>query len=252
MSRLPTERFTDRVENYARHRPGYPPELLAAIQEETGLGPGQTVADVGSGTGIFSAALLGLGCRVIGVEPNAAMRAVAEAALPGEDFTSSGGTAEVTGLPDMCADAWCAAQAFHWFDPARARAEARRILRPPGPALLVWNTRKLDATPFLRDYEALLCRFGTDYLEVGHRQVDEARLRQFYGSTWSRHIFDHVQHLDWDGLRGRLLSSSYVPGPEHPGHAHMLHALQHLFAKHQQDDEVEMQYEAELYCGSLR
>ena len=169
----PTQRFSSRVENYVRFRPGYPPAVLDVLRAECALTRDSVVADVGSGTGIFSEFLLGAGCTVLGVEPNDEMRRAAEGTLARQTrFRSVPGTAEATTLPERSVDLVTAAQAFHWFDRARTRAEFRRILKPRGWTALVWNDRQLDSTPFLRGYEALLQRFGTDYLAVLDREID--------------------------------------------------------------------------------
>lgn len=130
-ARDPTRRFSDRVENYVRYRPGYPRALLECLAREHGLDPAHAVADIGSGTGILSELLLRNGNAVFGVEPNAEMRAAAERLLRGQaKFHSVDGRAEATTLPTASVDWITAAQAFHWFDVSAARREFRRILRP--------------------------------------------------------------------------------------------------------------------------
>ncbi len=129
----PTRRFRGRAELYARHRPGYPGEVVTLLEDECGLRAGSVVADLGSGTGILAAMLLARGCRVFGVEPNADMRAEGARALAAQEgFVSVDGRAEATTLPDASVDLVTAAQAFHWFDRPRARAEFARILKPGG------------------------------------------------------------------------------------------------------------------------
>ena len=245
-------RFDSRVANYAAYRPGYPPELIAFLRDELGLGPGSVVADVGSGTGILSGMLLGEGCRVLAVEPNDSMREAAEAALGGDpNFASVNGTAEATTLEDASVDLVTAAQAFHWFDAERARAEVRRILRPRGRAVVVWNNRRTDSTAFLRDYESLLRRFGTDYAQVAATYGDENSLRKFFTRGYEVKQFDNFQLFDFDGLKGRLLSASYVPLAGHPSHEPMLAELRRVFDAHQQDGRVRIEYDADVYYGKL-
>lgn len=246
-----TRRFSDRVENYVRYRPGYPPRLLDALVEGAGLAAGSAVADLGSGTGISAELLLGSGCEVFAVEPNAAMRAAAEARLGGEPrFHSVDGTAEATGLPDASVDLVAAGQAFHWFDRERSRLEMRRILRA-GPVALFWNSRRTGSTPFLRDYEALLRRFGTDYERIDHTRIGADSLAPFFGGPFERRVFPNRQVFDHDGLRGRLLSSSYAPAPGHPDHEPMLAELRRLFDRRQEDGRVTFEYDTELYLGRL-
>lgn len=245
-------RFDSRVANYAAYRPSYPPELIEFMRDELGLGSGSVVADVGSGTGILSEMLLGAGCRVFAVEPNAAMRAAAEAALGGDaNFVSVAGTAEATTLEDASLDFATAAQAFHWFDTEKARAEFRRILKPAGWAVVVWNNRRTDSTAFLRDYEQLLRRFGTDYAQVAATYGDENSLRKFFASNYQSKQFDNFQLFDFDGLKGRLLSASYVPLAGHPSHEPMLAELRRVFDAHQQNGRVRIEYDTDVYYGRL-
>ncbi len=248
-----TSRFSNRVENYVRYRPGYPPEVLQTLKSECGLHRQQAVADVASGTGIWTRILLENGNPVFAVEPNAEMRAAGErllAAFPG--FTSVVATAEETGLPDHSVDFVTAAQAAHWFDRARARREFIRILRPGGWLVLMWNERVTDTTAFLREYEKLLVKYGTDYEEIRHqRTVDE--IHQFFDpGAYRQCIFDLHQEFDYAGVEGRLLSSSYAPGPGHRRHQAMLKELQHIFDVHAQNGRATFEYKTRVYFGKIR
>lgn len=247
----PTRRFSDRVADYVRYRPGYPEEVVEALAREAGLAPGSAVADVGSGTGISAALFLRFGCTVFGVEPNREMRLAAERQLASfPRFRSVDGTAEATGLPDASVDLVVAAQAFHWFHPEPTRREFARVLRPGGRVALLWNTRLTDASPFLRAYEDLLHRFGTDYGQVDHRRVDAAALREFFGGDFRSLSFPNEQRFDLAGAKGRLLSSSYAPPPGHPDHEPMLRELERIFAEHQEDGRVRFEYDTELHFAA--
>jgi hypothetical protein len=188
------------------------------------------------------------------VEPNREMREAAEAWL-GADlrFHSVAGTAEASTLPDRSVELVAAGQAFHWFDVTAARREMARVLRSPtGRVALFWNARRPDATPFLRGYEQLLLRHAIDYREVNHRNIDAATLQGFFGGGYETRVFPTEQAFDFQGLKGRLLSSSYAPPPGHPGHEPMVAALQELFAAHQEGGEVRFLYDTELFFGALR
>jgi SAM-dependent methyltransferase len=248
----PTRRFSDKVENYVRYRPGYPPEALAIIRDEAGLHPQAVIADIGSGTGLSSLLFLENGYVVHGVEPNQPMRAAAEALLASyANFHSIAGTAEATSLPSRSVDLIVAGQAFHWFDPIAARGEFLRILRPGGWAALMWNTRRSDAVTFMSGYEALLQEFGTDYRQVRHENVDPSRLRQFFCGPYIRRTAPNEQRFDMEGLRGRLLSSSYIPGPGDARYLAMLQALERLFDEHAESGRVRFVYETEIYLARL-
>jgi SAM-dependent methyltransferase len=248
-----TERFSDRVENYVRHRPSYPAGVIETLRAQAGLVAGAQVADIGSGTGIFAQLLLPHCARVYGIEPNAAMRLAGEKLLGhGRNFESRAGTAEATGLSDASVDLVTAAQAFHWFDVAACRREFQRILRPGKMVALVWNERLTEATPFLRDYENLLERHATDYAQVNHAKIDAARIAAFFGSGGHTVAeFPSEQSFDYEGLKGRLLSSSYAPNAGHPGHEPMIAELAALFSRHEQQGAVSFLYTTKLHHGRL-
>lgn len=250
----PKQRFSSRVENYVKYRPGYPAGVIQTLRTECGLSPESMVADFGSGTGLLARLFLEFGCTVYGVEPNAEMRAAGERLLAGYPrFHSLDGSAESAPLPAGSVDFATAGQAFHWFDPAAARAEFLRILRPGGWAALIWNERSIDATPFLRAYEDMLQRYGTDYREVTQRNVqqDGPALQTFFGNAFRQAHFEYLQRFDFTGVKGRLLSSSYVPEEGHPNHEPMLAELRRIFDQHQQDGEVSIVYDTVMYYGRL-
>jgi ubiquinone/menaquinone biosynthesis C-methylase UbiE len=248
----PRERFSDRVSDYVRYRPGYPRALRDHLKRLAALGPGRVVADVGSGTGIFARLLLETGASVIGVEPNAPMRAAAEQALIDEPrFSSRDGSAEATGLAEASVDLVTAAQAFHWFHPARARVELARISKPGGPVALVWNQRK--DTPFNRAYEDLLERLAPDYANVREsNRAAEPKIRAFFAPSAAKlATFDNEQHLDAEGLRGRLTSSSYAPRIDSPLFGPLVAELDALFVRHASGGRLVIAYETIVWSGRL-
>ncbi len=215
-----------------------------------GLEPGARVADLGSGTGIFTRALLEAGALVHAVEPNQAMRAVAEQELATFPLLRSReACAEQTGLPSGSVDLVTMAQAFHWFDQARVRSEVARILRPGGRSAIIWNDR-MRVRPFLSAYEDLIRRYSDDYQLVDHRRIDDAQLSAFFhpGQFMSQHV-PNRQSLDFHGLCGRLLSSSYAPMEGHPQHLPMMDELARLFARFAQDGRIEILYDTVLHHG---
>src|ERR1700686_79168 len=248
-----TSRFSDRVENYVRYRPGYPAEGLHLLQTECGLAAEHRVADIASGTGIWTRMLLENGNKVFGVEPNAEMRRAGERLLAGfPKFMSVAGTAEVTTLAEASVHFVTAAQAAHWFDRERARREFLRILKPGGWLVLLWNERLTDSTAFLRDYEQLLLTFGTDYEDVRHERTTDAVNEFFDPAPYQEHVFPMRQEFDYAGLEGRLLSSSYAPGLEHSNHRPMLHELRRIFETHAIAGPVTFDYKTRVYFGRLK
>jgi SAM-dependent methyltransferase len=247
----PTRRFGDRVANYVAARPGYPPAIVERLLAIGGWHGPVTVADLGSGTGLSALPFLDAGHRVLGVEPNAEMRAAAEAELGHRaGFVSVDGRAEATGLPRASVDLVIAAQAFHWFAVDATAREVQRILKPGGLAAVVWNLRRTGGTAFLDGYEALLRKFGTDYTEVSARYADPEALRRFFGGPFIRDDFEYLQRFDREGLRARLLSSSYTPPPGHPRHGPMLAALDALFERTAVDGLVDFAYDTCLYVAA--
>src|SRR6266436_7462908 len=254
MSQSPTARFSDRVENYVRYRPGYPPEVLDLLRAECGLRPSHVVADIASGTGAFTRLLLENGNSVFAVEPNAAMREMGIQQLESVGsnlLVSVAGTAEETTLRSASVDFVTAAQAAHWFDLPRARAEFARILRPGGWCVLIWNERCTASTPFLRDYEQLLLTYGTDYKEVRHERTTEVIHEFFAPAPYEERAFDLRQQFDFEGAAGRLLSSSYAPLSGHPNHSPMMAELERIFHAHAQKGVVEFEYNTRLFYGRL-
>jgi len=251
--RKPTERFGRRVESYVRSRPSYPADVVELLAEKCGIAPGWVVADVGSGTGILSRLLLDRGCRVYGIEPNVEMRRAGEALLATYRlFTSTDGTAEDTGLPDAAVDLVAAGQAYHWFDSKAARREFSRILQPEGWVVLIWNDRRKQGSPFLEAYEKLLLAYGTDYQEVDHTRIGHQQIQSFFGSKpIGTASFENHQRFVFEGLKARLLSSSYTPGPNHPSHTDMLRTLREIFELHEVDDHVRIEYDTLVYYGQL-
>ena len=249
-SPAPEQRFSDRVENYVRYRPSYPQDVIILLQREAALTPQSVVADVGSGTGISAELFLRAGCTVHAVEPNLEMRTAAERLLAHHPkFHSVDGNAQATTLPDQSVDFIVAAQAFHWFNTPETRTEFTRILKPGGHIALIWNERKLDATPFLRAYEQLLLTFATDYAQIRHENIDTAALGAFFNGAYATHTFGNEQHFDFEGLKGRLLSSSYAPAAGQPRHHEMIAELRRIFDAYQVSDQVCFEYDTRVHLG---
>ncbi len=246
-------RFSSRVENYARYRPGYPSGLLDILKLSCGLNGHSVIADVGSGTGLLAELFLKDGNRVIGIEPNDLMRAKAENLLTSfVNFKSLAATAENTTLADNSVDFITAGQAFHWFERQAAKREFVRILKPGGWVVLIWNARRPDATDFLRDYEALLLRYSADYAEVRHENV-EAEIAGFFSPQPMEAVsLENVQRFDFESLKGRLCSSSYAPEVENPNFDKMLTELKQTFETHNEDGTVNFEYDTRVYYGQLR
>lgn len=245
-------RFSNRADNYARYRPSYPASVIDILKSDCGLKETSTIADVGSGTGILSELFLKNGNTVFGLEPNAAMRLSGERLLQSfRNFVSVDATAEATTLEPTGVDFITAGQAFHWFDREKAKREFARILKPGGWVVLIWNERRLDSTPFLREYENLLLRYGTDYENVRHENVSGEIAQFFAPETFQLKNFENVQHFDFESLQGRTRSASYTPEPGNPSFEPMFAKLEEIFNTHKRDGIVTFEYETKVYYGHL-
>ncbi len=251
MSKLPTERFSDRVDNYVRYRPGYPPEILEMLRHECGLRRDHVIAEIASGTGIFTRLLLENGNPVIAVEPNAEMRGASshlQQLFP--NLKLMHGTAEETGLSAASVDFIMAAQAAHWFDPQKTRQEFKRILKPEGWCVLIWNERRTNGSPFLEEYENLLQTYCPEYKDKRHGKTSRIA-HAFFPEGYRERVFRNNQQFDFAGLTGRLLSSSYCPLEDHPNYGPMMQELNRIFRAYAVSDKVQFDYDTHVYFSRL-
>jgi SAM-dependent methyltransferase len=252
MKLKPTERFSNRVENYIKYRPHYPQEILDYLIEQNVLNKNSVIADIGSGTGILSEFFLKKGNTVYGVEPNKEMREAAEQLLAGyKNFISINGSAEETKLEKNSTDLITAGQAFHWFDVPKAKLEFKRIIKPGGYAALIWNIKNSKHSPLMQDYEKLQLKHGTDYKQVRHENIGDKEFELLFDYGFTKKFFDNEQVLDYDGLKGRILSASYVPAEGEPGYEAVIDDIEAMFAKHNQNGKVKIVYIAEIVWGRM-
>lgn len=269
-------RFSSRVENYIKYRPGYPQAIIDLLQKECHLTTNALIADIGSGTGKLTELFLNNGYRVVGIEPDPEMRAAARWLLQGYPrFTSIAATAEATSLADHSADVVTAGQAFHWFDREQARREFLRILVPKGWTVLVWNIQRTTGTPFLvaleQFWQTYLTHEGLSAEATGQdlstllQQRHPAfawRLRPeqaehelisplFRSGAYSVKTFENHQVHDCEGLKGRVLSSGGAPEAGHLRFREMLEVLEALFWTHQVNGTITIEQETRLYYGRL-
>lgn len=249
----PTLRFSDRVENYVKYRPGYPPETIKILKEDCSLSPDWKIADIGSGTGIFTRLLLENKNEVYGIEPNMEMRKEAENTLKAfPNFISVDATSEMTTLSAGAVDMITAAQAFHWFKKDIVRIEFERILKDNGWVVLIWNSRNIE-TDFENEYEKLLLKYSKEYPLVGHKNKQNSDIDSFYlpGSCTKKEL-KNSQLFDLEGLKGRLLSSSYAPTKDEEIFIPMMKELERLFNKYNNNGLIAFNYSTEIYYGKFR
>ena len=243
----PKKRFSSRVENYVKYRPKYPPEIIEFLVGKDILTKDSVVADIGSGTGILSELFLKNGNKVFGVEPNSEMRRAAEKLLEGySNFVSISSSAENTSLLSNSIDLITVGQAFHWFDIDRTKIEFKDILKPDRFVAIIWNNRRKTSKEFSSQYERFILKYGTDYKEV---RKNEGKIDDFY--QYKKEVFYNYQDLDFEGLKGRLLSVSYIPLEGNPNYDNMLNELYHVFNEYEQEGKVKLEYDTEIYYGKL-
>ena len=253
-----TNRFSDRVDNYVKYRPHYPAEVIDFLKHEGVIFENATIADIGSGTGISAELFLKNGIKVFGVEPNESMRHAAETILKNYTdkklFISVNGKAEATTLENNSVDVIVCAQAFHWFNNDVFKKECKRILKPNGFVVLMWNDRRTDTTDFLNVYEDFLQMFGTDYKEINHKNTQEkSQFDNFFGGAhYKEKSFYNFQDVDFEGLKGRVLSSSYMPNEGHKDFDYMIYCLRKIYNRYQENNLVRLDYDTKIYYGQLK
>ena len=252
------ERFSSRVDAYREFRPRYPVEVIDLLQQQCALTRSSIIADIGAGTGMLAELFLEHGNSVFAVEPNRAMRSACEELCSKyPKLTCIDGSAEATILPDHCADFVIVGQALHWFQLAPARAEFARILQPGGWCAIIYNERRTGVDPFHNGYERILREFGTDYDSVRSKYPQQKKLEEFFDAkngampTMQQASFPNAQEFDFKGLLGRIVSSSYMPQPDHPRYPAMLRQVEELFSRCRKDDHVQLEYDCVVTYGKL-
>lgn len=247
------QRFSSRVENYIKYRPGYPDEIIPTLQLEIGLMTNDVVADIGSGTGFSAKLFLENGNTVYGIEPNEPMRKAAEGLLSEYPaFISIHGSSEETNLKDSSIDLIVCAQAFHWFDRIKTKTEFNRIANSGAYLCLIWNDRK-ETEAFQQDYEKLIQKFATDYNEISHRNITQEIIEEFYApNKFKKFILNYEQHFDLEGLIGRVASSSYMPNEGDENFPQLKNAIVDLFNSYEQNGIVTFAYNTIVYIGQIK
>ena len=226
------DKFSAKGSIYSASRPNYPDGLFEYLTRRGILTPQRTAADIGSGTGIFSIQLAQTVKTVFAVEPNDSMRRAAKRDCEafGGRIISVQASAEHTGLQDGSVDCVTAAQAFHWFDRQAFRAECRRILKPSGWVVLVWNARD-QASEIIRRSGEINAQFCPGYrgYSNGMDFSDPQQFADFFKGDYEVRQFENVLSYDRETFLGRSLSSSYAPRPGDENYHGYVQALTRLF-----------------------
>lgn len=245
-----TEKFTGKADVYSAARPGYPKEFVDYLCENVGINSASTVADIGSGTGKFSVELLKIGAETYCIEPNDDMRRIAErdfAAYP--NFHSVKGTCEDTTLEENSLDFITVAQAFHWFDADKFKVECRRILKPDGCVILVWNTR--NECEFNSANHAIFEKYCPEFRGFSSEKRDSAGVEHFFDGKFTKVKFANPYVLNKAAFIARCESGSYSLSEDHPNYSEYIKALGDLFDKYASDGTIEIPSKTVAYIGKI-
>lgn len=244
------ERFSKQVDNYVKYRPHYPTEILNYLQNKYAIHPDMAVADIGSGTGISSKLFLDKGYQVFGIEPNENMRLASTKYLSNyEKFTAINGSAAKTTMQSNCVDIILAGQAFHWFNNEATKIEFERISKEKRLIVFLWNERNTKSD-FEKEYDHFIERYALDYIAIKDRNIEPQNIELFLAPNPCELItFDNSQTLDFEGLKGRLLSSSFIPQQEHIIYEEMIEKLYHLFSKYKENNTITINYLSKVYSS---
>lgn len=247
-----TQKFSGKSDIYELSRPSYAPELIEWLVTTLKINPQSVIADVGAGTGKLTRQLLSTGATVYAVEPNADMRAKANALLSGQsNFHPIAAPAENTGLPAQSIHLITAASAFHWFDAQAFRLECKRLLLPEGQVCLMWNHRKLDneINVAFREIFAKYCPNFSGFSferQQGHRQFET-----FFEGKVIEKRFDNPVRYDLDGFVGRTRSASYAIIPGDDGYEDFIEALEALFSQHETNGFIDVPHQSVAFLGRV-
>ena len=245
-----TNRFSGKGEIYAKARPKYAAGLFDYLKNAMGVPAGSVFADVGSGTGIFAEQLLDCGYKVFAVEPNADMRKKAEEKLSANrNFVSVVGSDGNMNLPDKSVDYVTAAQAFHWFDAEAFRRECRRVLKPGGKVILVYNARDMKADG-IKALANLHSRYNPEFHGFSNGMSHE-KCMNFFTGTCDVFRADNTQVYDRQGYVNFALSSSYSLKAGDTRYAEYLKDIGKIFDTFSVDGFIAVPTETVAYIGTV-
>jgi len=246
------EKFSNKVDNYKKYRPGYPTEFIDYIVNEVGL-LDSIVADVGAGTGKLTKLLAPHVKKIYAVEPNDNMRsACVEYCSMFDNFIAVDGSAEQTNLPEKSVHFITVAQAFHWFERDKTKLEFQRILKAKGKVILVWNSRVAD-DPFIKENYELFKRVCPEFkgFSAGMGTDPDEYADFFKNGNCDYRVFDNDMQLTLDEYIGRHLSASYAPDENDENYTEFVDRLNRLFDKYNVNGKVFMPVKTHSYVGEM-
>ena len=241
--------FSGKAEDYFSSRPSYPEKLVRWLYLRTGAG---RVVDIGAGTGIFTRMLLKYFSSVTAVEPNADMRKMFLQNLP--DISCLDSCAENTGLESASIDLVTCAQAFHWFDEEKFKAECRRILAPGGKLAIVWNNSVKSSFTTERDEvcKEFCPRFARGYAGKRSPAEGDEFLRKYYLKDVEVESFENPFVMDEKTFVANMSSRSYAPSRGSAEHHEFIGMLLDIFRRYAVNGKVTEMLSAQVYLGRFQ
>jgi ubiquinone/menaquinone biosynthesis C-methylase UbiE len=221
--------------------------LIQYLYNAIGIQPNSCVADIGSGTGMFTELLLQKGTTVFAVEPNDSIRQIAESALsryPG--FRSVNTAGENTPLQPQSIDFVTVAQAFHWLNMRTFKAECQRLIKRDGKVVIVYNRKRKNAE-INKELAEIIREFYPKHNDIiNHWELRENPIIEFFSSKYEFVSFENNITNNLEEFVGRSLSASYATES-----ADYLNGLRQLFYFHAKDGLVTMPNDSIAYIGKV-
>jgi len=242
--------FSGDAEDYAKYRPSYPPKIAQFLKKEYGLQSEHIIADVGSGTGLSSKLFLKFGCPVYGIEPDPAMRTIAEKKLADFDgFTSIDGVAGNTSLPAHVADFVVSAQAFQWFDQGMVKPEFKRILKPDGYCIMLWNQHPFRGSAMAKEFDHLLHEHLPEFAQTTQQSSIDELLGGLFDRDFKDKHFKNYHVMNYESFLGWTKSYAFNLQPDDPGYNPLMQGLRELYEKYNDRGHVTFEYMTHIYIG---
>lgn len=246
-------KFDDKGRIYLKSRPDYHKDIIDYLLTNHIISKESRVADIGSGTGIFSLQLQPYVKQVFAVEPNDSMRENAELQFKEyENIVSVSGCAENTLLRENSVDCITVAQAFHWFDKSAFARECQRILTPGGRIVLLWNVRD-ENNEIVKQNSEINALFSDNYsgFSNGMDFNNEQQFSDFFTEQYEKIEIKNPIYYDLNTFISRNLSSSFAPQKGNPNYEPYIEALTKLFYEQSVGGIMQYPYITRCYIGEI-
>ena len=252
---MSTDKFTGMAQEYAKYRPAYPENLYKFLYHSLDFSQQKILADIGAGTGKFSLPLLENGYKVYCIEPNQDMKdKMDETSGVYENYVGICASAERTTLANQSVDHIVCAQAFHWFHESLFKEECRRILKPGGNVVLIWNTR--DANDEMNKvHYSINKQYCPEFktFSGGYNKIDPDQFNDFFSNCPCDYkVFENTPHYESaDIFIGRCLTGSYAPKKSNHNYTPYVDALKNMCEKYASHQDLMIKSNTVIYWGTV-